>query len=157
MLIPKKLNAFTLSEMVVVLIITGIVVGLGFSVLNLVQKNMQRIQRNFNERTELNALEESFWLDFNRYPQVEFDSLKDELRLKNALDSTTYRFNADKVIKGVDTFKIGGYKKHFMFNGDNVDNGKVDAIKLVITKAQQKNMRFVFKINSASHFMNHGI
>ena len=52
----SKVQAFTLSEMIVVLIITSIVIGMAFSVLRLVQKHMGGIQDNFNRSTELNRL-----------------------------------------------------------------------------------------------------
>jgi len=63
----NKIQAFTLSEIIVVLILTTIIVGLAFSVLTLVQKHMRSIQSNFYNTTELKKLETSLWLDFNRY------------------------------------------------------------------------------------------
>ena len=75
----KKIMAFTLSEMIVVLILTSIVIGLAFSVLNLVQKQMSAIQDNYNKSLELNKLETALWLDFNRYSDIRFNELDNEL------------------------------------------------------------------------------
>ena len=44
MKLTSKIQAYTLSEMIVVLILTSIVVGMAFSVLTLVQKHMSGIR-----------------------------------------------------------------------------------------------------------------
>ncbi|MEM9650388.1 MAG: prepilin-type N-terminal cleavage/methylation domain-containing protein, partial [Bacteroidota bacterium] len=60
----KKLRAFTLSEMLVVLLLTVIVVGLAFSVLNLVQRQMSGIESNYARNTAFDQLKQSLWVDF---------------------------------------------------------------------------------------------
>ena len=60
-----KIKAFTLSEMVVVTILTSIIVGIAFSVLSLVQRHMYSIKQNFNNNTELSKLEQALWIDFD--------------------------------------------------------------------------------------------
>ncbi|GAB1856647.1 prepilin-type N-terminal cleavage/methylation domain-containing protein [Flavobacteriaceae bacterium MHTCC 0001] len=154
---PKRIKAFTLSEMIIVLIITSIVVGLAFSTLRLVQKHMQQIQQNFITKSNLNTLEESLWLDFNTYSEIRFDDNKDELKLKTALDSVNYIFTKDKVIRNTDTLSIKIEEKTFFFNGEKVYKGQIDAVKLVASKTAKNSVRFIFKPNAANHFLNYGI
>ena len=52
----RKISAFTLNEMLVVLLVTTIVVSMGFAVLQLVQQQMGGIDRNYERNTELNLL-----------------------------------------------------------------------------------------------------
>ncbi|WP_290698296.1 prepilin-type N-terminal cleavage/methylation domain-containing protein [Lacinutrix sp.] len=150
----KKVQAFTLSEMIVVLILTSIVVGLAFSVLGLVQKQMLAIQDNYNKSLELNKLETVLWLDFNRYSKIEYNNLEKELKFSTELDSMTYRFLESKVIKEQDTFAIQLQQKKYYFEGDIISNGQIDALKLETTKDFQNQQLFIFKQNDATVFMN---
>ena len=42
-----KVKAFTLSEMLVVLVVASILISMGFLVLNMVRKQVQVIQKNY--------------------------------------------------------------------------------------------------------------
>ena len=78
----KKIQAFTLTEVIIVLILTSIVVGLAFSVLGLVQKQMLAVQENYNKNLDISKLETSLWLDFNRYSEISYDAIENELPIK---------------------------------------------------------------------------
>lgn len=149
-----KILAFTLSEMIVVIILTSIVVGMAFSVLTLVQKHMKSIQDNFNKNTELNKLEQSLYIDFNRYRNIRFNPLNEELVFASELDSISYKFTDEAIIKDVDTFNIFIQQKSFFLNGNQIQNGQLDAIKLETNKTFQNQLLFLFKQNDATLFMN---
>ena len=150
----KKIKAFTLSEIIVVLILTSIVVGLAFSVLGLVQKQMLAIQANYNKNQELQKLETSLWIDFNRYPNIRYDSNVDQLVLKHELDSVSYFFTKEFIVKAQDTFAIPLEIKQFYFDGVLSQTDKVDALKLRTTKAHQNRELFIFKKNDATLYMD---
>ncbi|PWH83990.1 hypothetical protein DIS18_05430 [Algibacter marinivivus] len=154
MQISKKTQAFTLSEMIVVLILTSIVVGLAFSVLDLVQKQILAIKDNYNKNLELTKLETALWLDFNRYPNITYHGFKEELVFKNELDSITYFFSEAYIIKGQDTFAIQLHQKQYYFDGKILNNGQVDALKLEASKAFQNKQLFVFKQNDATSYID---
>ena len=149
----NKIKAFTLSEMIVVLILTSVVVGLAFSVLTLVQKQMLGIQHNFNNNTRTNLFEKALWLDFNRYTYVHYDDLNDVLIFKTEIDSVTYNFYENKIIKDTDTFNLQIPEKAFYFKGKDVEFGQIDAVKLKISKDSHIQELFVFKQNDATSFM----
>lgn len=150
----KKIEAFTLSEMIVVLILTSIVVGLAFSVLTLVQRHMATIQKNFNHTTELNKLEQSLWLDFNRYSRITYDSVENKIQFTSELDSVTYQFNEKNIIKALDTFHIELSSKTLFFDGELIETGPMDALKLETSKTFQNQHLFVFKKNDANLYMD---
>jgi hypothetical protein len=77
---------------------------MAFSVLGLVQKQMTSISFNLNKATQVDLLEQSLWLDFNRYELIR--SLNDELVFKNEVDSVKYEIQKDLIIKDIDTFSI---------------------------------------------------
>lgn len=153
----SKIDAFTLGEMVVVLILTSIIIGLAFSVLTLVQKHMSGIQGNFNKNTELNKLEQSLWLDFNRYSNIKYDALEDVIVFKNQLDSVSYQFHESYIIKNKDTFNMEVQNKHIFFDGNLTKKGVLDALKIETSKVFQNQILFVFKENDATHFVNNGL
>jgi len=140
--------------MIIVLILTSIVVGLAFSVLTLVQKHLYGIQDNFNRNTELNKLEQSLWLDFNRYSEINYNALENELRFTNELDSITYKFKEHYIVKGLDSFPIELKSKSLFFGGEFVNKGKIDGLKLEASKTFRYQHLFVFKHNDATQFMN---
>jgi len=151
----NKIQAFTLSEIIVVLILTSIVVGLAFSVLGLVQKQMLAIQVNYNKSLELQKLETSLWIDFNRYPNIRYNTIEDKLILKHELDSISYSFSKDIIVKAQDTFSIPIETKTFYFDGVVLSTtNKTDAITLRTTKGYQNRELFIFKKNDATTYMD---
>lgn len=150
----NKIAAFTLSEMVVVIILTSIIVGIGFSVLSMVQNHMKMIQANFTKSAELDRLQQSLWLDFNRYSTINYKPLEDELVFTNDFDSINYKFSSETLVKGVDTFQVSIEKKAFFFDGNPIQEGVLDALKLNLDKSFQNQVLFVFKKNDAVQFIN---
>lgn len=139
--------------MVVVLILTSIIVGMAFSVLTMVQKHMKGIQDNLNKNTELQKLEQSLWLDFNRYSKISYSPFDDELVFSSELSSTRYKFNTGIVIKELDTFDISIENKALFFDGNTTQEGVVDAIKISMSKNSQNQVLFIYKVNDATQFM----
>lgn len=149
-----KIQAFTLSELIIVIILTSIVVGMAFSVLSLIQKHMYGIQNNFNKNTELNKLDQSLWIDFNRYSKIKYNTIDEALVFSTEIDSITYQFTDEFIIKHNDTFNIKLDKKTFLFNGNEIQKGQIDAVKLETSKDFQNQILFVFKQNDATLFLN---
>lgn len=140
--------------MIVVIILTSIVVGLAFSVLSMIQSHMRSIQNNFNRNTELSKLEQSLWIDFNRYSKIRYNNVEETLVFASEIDSITYRINAEIIIKELDTFPIKLHQKSFFFDGNKVQKGTLDAIKLEASEAFQNQQIFVYKQNDATLFLN---
>jgi prepilin-type N-terminal cleavage/methylation domain-containing protein len=149
----NKIQAFTLSEIIVVLILISIVVALAFSVLSLVQKHMRSIEENLKEHTIINKLEVSLSLDFNRFSRINYNDFQQELQFYNEIDTLHYQFNKDYIIKELDTFKIQLQNKHFYFEGEVKQNGDIDAMKLTVSNNNNKFI-FVYKQNDATSFID---
>lgn len=151
----QKIAAFTLNEMIVVLILASIVVGLAFTSLRLIQKQMLGIQPNYTHSLNLNTLEVSLWIDFNRYSNITFNALDKELKFANAIDSTLYTLTPEFIVSAKDTFNIKTTTIQFYFNGTLSDGkAQIDAIEIDTAKEFGDKTLFIFKKNSASTFMN---
>lgn len=140
--------------MIVVIILTTIVVGMAFSVLTLVQKHMYGIQNNFSKHTEIRKLEQSLWLDFNRYSKITYHDLNNTLVFATAIDSVSYHFTDTSIIKDVDTFNIVPKQKLLFFDGHKTKKGYVDALKIVFPETLQDQMLFISKQNDAVPYVN---
>lgn len=150
----KKIHAFTLSEMLVALLITTIVVGMAFSVLNLIQKQMQGIEGNYERNTELNLLRQSLWIDFNRSNRIGYDEGKQELYFFNEIKSVTYQLYENQIIKEKDTFHLQWEVQKFYFENSAISTGEIDALEFKTSKAYGNRPLFVYKTNSANLYMN---
>ena len=150
----KKIKSFTLSELLVAMIITLIVVGLAFTVLNLVKKQIHTIQRNYNRTSELAFFKQRIWLDFNNYSHINFDSKSNQLILKSETDSIFYNFNQEYILRNTDTLKTKVQIEKLCFEGTNVNSGRIDAISFIEKKEASDSHFFVFKKNDATLFMN---
>ena len=137
--------------MMVAIVITILVVGMAFSILGLVQKQMTGIAFNLNKATQIDLLEQSLWLDFNRY---EFARIaNDELVFKNEVDSVKYEIQKDIMIKGVDTFSIKIDEFEKFLDGKKINSGAIDAMKITASKESQSKTLFIYKNNDATLYM----
>ncbi len=134
--------------------ITAIVIGIAFSILSIVQKNMFVIQNNYNQAAKFNTLKQSLWIDFHKYTDVRYDNKNERLIFSSEVDSASYQLNMKEIISERDTFNLQIAKKTLFFNGNPVNQGNVDAIKIELTKEFQSKTLFVFKTNDATVFMN---
>ena len=148
-----KVQAFTLNEMVIVMIISTIVIGLAFTVLTLVQRHMWSIKQNFSLNTEFNRLEQTLWIDTNKFNTIKYNETEQEIKFKSILDSTSYQFRSEYVLKDRDTFHIKIEQQTFYFNGNEVNEGTVDALQLKLSKQYKDQTIFVFKHNDAIQFI----
>lgn len=150
----QKLQAFTLSEMIVVLLITVIVVGLAFSVLQLVQKQMSGMGENYQFNTELNLLQQALWIDFETYPYITYDGTTNVMRCQNEEGIIDYLFEEKWIIRKKDTFNLTLERKLFYFDGRESTGGEVDALELLTTKEKGAKIIFVHQENAANEYLN---
>lgn len=148
-----KIKAFTLSEMIVVLMLTIIVVGLAFSVLNLVQKQMGGMSENYERSTELNLLQQALWVDFGTYSNITFDNNTNVLRFSNEIEYLDYIIEEDWIVRARDTFNLKLANRGFYFNGTENLEGQVDAIKLTTTPENGNKTIFIYQENAAAEYM----
>ena len=146
----KKLNSFTLSEMLVVLIITAIVVGLAFSVLSIVRRQVHKLQSDTDQRVKYDMIKSKLFLDFNKYPNA-YHSGDDTFLFKSEIDSTIYIIKDNQIVSNQDTLIKNVKEAQFFYKNSQVEKGKIDAIKFIIEEKREvfKSI-FVYKYNDAT-------
>lgn len=136
----SKIPAFTLTELLVAMAIAAIVIGLASSILNLFFKNIQSIQSNYSDNTEINLLEQQLTVDFNKYHTIAHDYNTAILYLKNELDSISYSFQEGFILRNEDTILSKNYSKQLLYQGTTRIAGSIDALKLEF----EENNTFIF-------------
>ena len=148
-----KIKAFTLTEVMVVIVISAIVAGLAFSILSLVQRNMRSIEDNYAQKSELQSLEVALTIDFNRYTNLQWLAREEVLVLSSPIHQKQYRFMGDSIVTNEQSFKVSLKEKSFLFEGASVNSGSIDAIKLTFDNTARLHQIFVFKHNDPTiHF-----
>jgi len=150
----NKVDSFTLAELVVVMIITAIVMGMAFSVLRLVQKEVYKIQNNFEKKSALYLLENSMWRDFNEHSIASYDHEKSILKLKSEVDSVKYYFFDDYALRNNDTIKLKLEVDKVLINGQQTTGTVIDAISISAESDIKGYRIFVSKKNDLTSLMN---
>jgi prepilin-type N-terminal cleavage/methylation domain-containing protein len=149
----KKVNAFTLSELLVVLVISGIVISITFLALQLVQKQIKEIQVNFRDQQEIKQFETVIVNDLNTR-KAKFIKNKNEIVFKGVNDAISYRFERDYFLRGKDTFKLKIIEKSFFLDNEKVDDGFVDAIYFKFAQSYNDKQIFVYTVKDSEFYMN---
>ncbi|GAA3774404.1 PulJ/GspJ family protein [Flavobacterium ginsengiterrae] len=150
----RKLKSFTLSELIVVMIITAIVVGMAFSVLRIVQKQIHAIQTNFEKTSILVLFEQKLWQDFNDTNNIVYDSAKQLLIMTSEIDTITYSFKENFCMRNHDTIKLKIIPNKALFKGQEIKTGQVDALSIFAETELPGYQIFVYKKNDLTFLMN---
>lgn len=149
----KKLDAFTLAEMMVVLALAAILISIAMVVLKLVQREMLGITKYMNENTEIQQFERALWYDMNQ-GTVEFNPENAKLMAYTVIDTTVYTFEKEYTIRNNDTLKIFVKDYQGFIDGDTTKGKFIDAIALSITKGGKPRELFIYTHKAASYYMN---
>jgi prepilin-type N-terminal cleavage/methylation domain-containing protein len=153
-MLKNKVKSFTLPELLVVMIITAIVVGMAFSVLRLVQKQIHTIETNFEKTSSLALFEQKLWQDFNELNVIEFNINNSSLLMKSEMDTVLYSFQENYTLRNKDTLKIKLSVEKMFFKGKVVQDGNIDAISISGVAELPDYEIFVSKKNDLTLSMN---
>lgn len=148
-----KIKAFSLQEMMVVLIITTVIVGMAFAVLNLVQKQMNGIEQIYRVKNDVNGSRQTLWMDFTKYTSIYLDEKKGALYFSNATGERTYFLESQTISNG-DNLTLEYDSVTFYFENREISNGEIDAISIESSKETGGTNIFVFKENTPETYMN---
>ena len=151
--LDRKVNAFTIAEMLVVLVISGIVISLTMLILSLVQKQLKAINTNNNQTTEIRLLERALWQDFNRH-NLFFNAKQQQLHCISEIDTVQYTFKKEYTIRNADTLDVVVFKTTTYLDGATTTNNNIDAIELQLSKEKADKTVFIYKIKDATYYIN---
>ncbi|WP_299627664.1 type II secretion system protein [uncultured Tenacibaculum sp.] len=147
----KKTRAFTLTELIVVMIISTIVVSLAFTALSMVKKQIRIIEKRLYLKEELVQLEKILTRDFNTFRTITFNS--DIVKFSHALDSVTYKIEDTFVLRNKDSIQLSLKNTSLFLNGVKVAKGNVDAIRFEIGELNNR-PTFIYTEKDAAFYLN---
>jgi prepilin-type N-terminal cleavage/methylation domain-containing protein len=148
----KKIKAFTLTELLVVMFVSTIVISLAFLVLTMVQKQTRSIKVNLDKKQIIENLDRILWKDFNEANYVLLE--KDYLSFEKELDTIIYILEEKVIIRKKDSFFIETSNKTFYLDGVKVQNSCIDALKLEFESTYNNPKLFVYRKKDASFYIN---
>ena len=140
----KTVNAFTLVEMVIVLIIASLIVALSFTVLDIVQRNLGNISKQFSVENNRILLQSRLEANFLKYGESYYDRNKEQIVFRNNIDSIIYRLNNDFLIMEDDTIDFKFQKIYFY---DLYESSKTDQIWYFSLFFKSKNQGFPINLS----------
>lgn len=153
MQLNKKISSFTLSEMMVVLVISAIVISLAITVLNLVQQQISSINSNFRKNAEVRLLERTLYTDFNKY-SLNYSSMDSLLICTNPNNTVFYKFSQNFVLRNKDTLHVPIAEVIKYLDAQVVKGNTIDALSLTLSNKFQHKQLFIFKQKDAAFYMN---
>ncbi len=148
-----KLKAFTLYEMIVVMIISAIVMALAAAVFLLVSKQFNSFKDQTDRETRIRQLYSTITNETAEYNRIYINQQAKTVTFSNELKKSIIHFNngfitykGDTITKGIQIF---GY-----FKDKEVKNGYVDALKVIYTSHNMKKELFFFKEYDAAFYIN---
>lgn len=148
----KRVAAFTLSELMVVLVVSSIVVTIAFFALNSVQKQIRNIQQTYEKQQEIQFVERLLLGDLNTH-QGYYNDKKNKLVLTSLKDSIHYYFQDHVMVRNKDTIRLQVVSKIFYREGKETKEGYVDAVELQFSNTFSRHSIFVSKMNDAFHYI----
>ena len=148
----KKVRAFTISEMLVVLVLSSLLIGITLVVLNLVQSQLRSIEKISENNSKIQLLERALWQDFNSYT-VAYDAQTNSLQCRSEIDSVKYQISKDYIVRQTDTVFIAIDKIQCYLDGEVIASGIIDAIAIDFSQNTVRKKRFIFKRNDATLYM----
>lgn len=127
----KKIPAFTLSETLVVLVITVIAVALGFSVLTLVTKQVNAIQNKYEQSTITSKFKQLLLSDFESYNSIDWNNRLMQIELRGR-DTIFYEIAPEFVLRQNDTIYLKIKEVTPYYLGKEVSNGAIDALLIEV-------------------------
>ena len=147
----KKLKAFTLAEMIVVLIVASIVIAMGFVILDMVRKQVFLIQRNYQKKVQF--FEAILTRDFNSRNACYYKN-QNRLSLKNTKDSISYVFTDTTIIREKDTFQIEVSIKKLFLEGKETFSKTIDALGINLSENYGGKELFISQRKDAAFYIN---
>ncbi|GGG25140.1 hypothetical protein GCM10011344_27280 [Dokdonia pacifica] len=140
-----KIPAFTLSEILVVLAITSIVITIAFTVLSLISKQFITMQSRYEERTEVTKFKQRLLFDFEKGSQIFWNEKIQELSITHQDEVTRYEMTSEYVLRDSDTIDLKVLNTQLYYKGDTIEEGIVDGIEIELEATGRAVQFFVSK------------
>jgi len=145
-MLTTKLKGFTLSEIIIVLILSSLVVGLGFSVLRIVHKQVSRFNAYNDTKLKLATTETKLNILFHQSQSIYYK--EDELYFIKQTDTIKTTFEGNFLQIETDSIDLTPKTIIPYFEGNVTKEGNIDAIELEFELDKNRfSTLFIYKTN----------
>lgn len=127
-----KVPSFTLSELLMVMLLTVLIAGLCYTVLGYVQKKITAFTSQVDTSLHINTIEHLITNDLNRFNTIDWYASNKTVVFKNPIDSVVYEFKDNVLFRNKVLLLQQVNKKTFFFRGVPIASGPLDAFMLEI-------------------------
>lgn len=148
----KKIRAFTITELLIVMTITSIIVGLALGILKMLQRHNNDLTNYNFKKNNLTLIYEKLSFNFKKYNDIQWNDKEDKLMFSNPIESEKVILTSDSIA----SFKVQLKERKFYFLGEKIVNGKIDAMSLVFDIKGKEETIFVYKRNDLKTLIDNG-
>jgi len=127
-----KIPSFTLSELLMVMLLTVLISGICYMVLGYVQKKITVFTTHVDTSLHINTVEHLITNDLNRFDNIHWFAQNNMIVFKNPIDSVMYEFKDNALLRNKVLLLEPINKKAFFFRGVPIPSGVLDAFVLEI-------------------------
>lgn len=144
-----KIKAFTLGELLIVLILTVIAVGIAFSVLRLITYQLGTVKSIYKERNMIYHFKQQLRYDFDRAIGLYHDVEDEKIYVYTANDTIGYEFSEKQIFRkniktSFESVSFTGYRF-----GNEKEGGQLDAVQFRIS-INKREIPVFARINSSA-------
>lgn len=148
----RSQNAFTVAELVVVLIVSLLVFSIGIIMFTSTGKYLNDVSEDFEEDRRIHLLNQLLWQDMAQSSDRAHQNNK--LHFYTAKDTVVYTFFLDYITRNNDSIATGFTDMELFYQGDRSVTPFFDAVKIKLKTLGKDNYLFIYTDIYADHYMN---
>ena len=149
----RKIQAFTLGELLVVMVISSIIVTVSFMALGNIQRQVKSVNETFERQQKILALERILTSDLHSH-EAQYLGESKTMVFENSFERIQYRILPNKIARNTDTLQISIGQVQLYLEGQKVSAGRFDAIEFSFSDTFDQQGFFVYKRNDGAHYIN---
>jgi prepilin-type N-terminal cleavage/methylation domain-containing protein len=157
--IHKQFRAFTLLELLVGMIVSGIVLTATFSAYRIITKQYENYRDKSESNSEVSFFASQLEFDFANSENIKFIS-ENEIELRSEKRIMDYRFSEKRILRNdflrVDTFivSVSGIETFLKSEKVNSENSEMDELHVMMNIDGKKTEKIYLKVDNAKKEIN---
>ena len=149
----KKIQAFTLGELLIVMVISSIVVTLSFMALGNIQRQIRGVNQTFERQQKILQLERMLFMDLH-VDRAVYSPKDSTMTFEKGKELVQYKYLNGNIVRQQDTIDLQMKNMILYLNGEKVNDGDFDAVEIMFSDTYNQQGFFIYKRKDASYYIN---
>lgn len=151
----RKIKAYSLTELLIAMVIIVLVMGFAFFTLNYLQQKVRVYSNHLLAKLAYTTTERVIWQDIHQHSLAIVDQQQKQFLFSTPVETISYSFTEGSLSRNGQQLLETFYSLNFYFKGHEVKNGRFDAIEIELTPTMDKpSYLFFFLPQSASLYFS---